>query len=46
MRRLPGAKTAGLPWLDEEIVLSPSPELVALVTKSQELAASVAEGVE
>lgn len=36
------AKKAGLPWLDEELVLQPSPELAALVRKSQELAAKVA----
>lgn len=33
------AKKAGLPWMDEELVLTPSPELVALVKKSQKLAA-------
>ncbi len=38
------AKQAGLPWMDEEVVLKPSPELVALVRKSQELAASVTGG--
>lgn len=38
------AKLAGLPWMDEELTLSPSPELVGLVKKSQELATSV--GVE
>ena len=38
------AKEAGLPWMDEEVVLTPSPELVALVRKSQELAASVTGG--
>ena len=34
------AKDAGLPWMDDELVLTPSPELVALVKKSQDLAAS------
>jgi CRISPR-associated protein Csb1 len=34
------AKKSGLPWSDKEIVLKPSPELGALVRKSQELAAS------
>ena len=38
------AKEAGLPWMDEEVVLKPSSELVALVRKSQVLAASVAGG--
>jgi len=35
------AKDAGLPWMDEEVVLKPSSELVALVRKSQELATAV-----
>lgn len=34
------AKKAGLPLLEEELVLTPSPELVALVKKSQELSAA------
>lgn len=34
------AKGAGLPWMDEELTLKPSPELVALVKKSQELSAA------
>lgn len=34
------AKDAGLPWMEEELVLTPSPELVALVKKSQDLAAA------
>lgn len=34
------AKEAGLPWMDEELVLTPSPELVALVKKSQDLSAA------
>jgi CRISPR-associated protein Csb1 len=34
------AKEVGLPWHAEELVLQPSPELVALVRKSQELSAS------
>ncbi|GIW91734.1 MAG: hypothetical protein KatS3mg109_2166 [Pirellulaceae bacterium] len=40
------AKKAGLPWLEQEVVLTPSEELVALVKKSQELAASVTGGEE
>jgi len=35
------AKKAGLPWMEEELVLKPSPQLAELVRKSQELAASV-----
>ena len=35
------AKDAGLPWMEEELTLTPSPELVALVKKSQELAAKI-----
>lgn len=31
------AKKAGLPWMEKELKLTPSPELVALVKKSQEL---------
>lgn len=34
------AKKEGLPWMEKEIVLRPSPELVALVRRSQELASS------
>lgn len=34
------AKTAKLPWMEKELTLKPSPELVALVKKSQELAAA------
>lgn len=34
------AKNAKLPWMDKELSLTPSPELVALVKKSQELAAA------
>jgi CRISPR-associated protein Csb1 len=34
------ATKAGLPWMDKELMLTPSPELVALVKKSQELAAA------
>lgn len=37
------AKAVGLQWLDEELKLTPSPQLVALVKKSQQLAASVSE---
>jgi len=36
------ARAAGLPWLDEELVLTPAPDLVKLVRKSQELAAQMA----
>lgn len=36
------AKEAGLPWMEKELVLKPSPQLVQLVKKSQELAAKVA----
>jgi CRISPR-associated protein Csb1 len=35
------AQKAGLPWMEEEMRLAPSPELVALVKKSQELAAKI-----
>lgn len=38
------AKTVGLSWREEPLVLKPSPQLVALVRKSQELA--VAQGAE
>ncbi len=34
------AKKAGLPWMDEELVLAPSDELTELVRRSQELAAT------
>jgi len=37
------AKKAGLPWMEKELTLTPSPELVALVKKSQELAAATGE---
>lgn len=40
------AKAAGLPWMTEELVLTPSPELVALVKKSQDLAAQSGGGDE
>lgn len=41
------AKAAGLPWLEDELVLDPSPQLAELVRRSQELAASrVAESEE
>ena len=33
------AKAAGLPWLDEELLLKPSPGLIELVRRSQQLAA-------
>lgn len=35
------AKRMGLPWMDEELVLKPSPQLVTLVRRSQELATNV-----
>jgi CRISPR-associated protein Csb1 len=38
------ARKAGLPWMEEELVLTPSPELVALVKKSQELAGATGGG--
>src|SRR5206468_2658054 len=31
------AKKVGLPWMEEELVLKPSPQLAELVRKSQEL---------
>jgi CRISPR-associated protein Csb1 len=40
------AKKVGLPWLDEELVLTPSPQLVELVQKSQQLATAGAGGDE
>ncbi len=40
------ARALGLPWMDEEVVLRPSDELVALVRKSQELAAEAKGEVE
>ncbi len=40
------AKKVGLPWLENELVLKPSPQLAALVRRSQELAASRVEGGE
>jgi CRISPR-associated protein Csb1 len=40
------AKHAGLPWLEEQLILKPSPQLVALVKKSQELAAKIEGGDE
>jgi CRISPR-associated protein Csb1 len=39
-RAVAAAKKAGLPWMEQELVLKPSPQLAALVRKSQELAAS------
>jgi CRISPR-associated protein Csb1 len=38
------AKNAGLPWLDDELVLTPSPQLVELVRRSQALAVGAGEG--
>lgn len=35
------ARSAGLPWLEQELVLKPSPQLLDLVRQSQLLAASV-----
>jgi CRISPR-associated protein Csb1 len=40
------AKKAGLPWMEIELMLKPSQQLVDLVRKSQELAASSFEGEE
>jgi CRISPR-associated protein Csb1 len=40
------AKEAKLPWMEKELTLTPSPELVALVKKSQELAAASTGGAE
>ncbi len=40
------AKKAGLPWMEEELVLKPSPQLAGLVRRSQELAVSAVESVE
>jgi len=40
------AKDAGLPWMDEELILTPSPELVELVKKSQDLSAATVGGDE
>ena len=36
------ARGTGLPWLEQELVLKPSPQLLALVRQSQVLAAEVA----
>jgi CRISPR-associated protein Csb1 len=38
------ARTAGLPWMESELALTPSPQLVALVKKSQELALQTVSG--
>jgi CRISPR-associated protein Csb1 len=35
------AKSMGLPWMDEELVLKPSPQLVTLTRRSQELTANL-----
>jgi CRISPR-associated protein Csb1 len=40
------ARKVGLPWMDDELVLTPSSELVALVKKSQDLAAATGGGNE
>ena len=40
-----GAKTAGLPW-EDEIELTPSPDLVELVRRSQKLASASGEGTD
>ena len=37
------AKKAGLPWMEKELSLTPSPELVELVKRSQDLAAQVGQ---
>lgn len=37
------AKKLGLPWMDQELTLTPSPELIALVKKSQELSAAAGD---
>lgn len=34
-----GAKKMGLPWMEKELILKPSPQLVELVRRSQDLAA-------
>lgn len=38
------AKAAGLPWMTEKLVLKPSPELVELIRKSQEVMAAEGDG--
>ena len=38
------AKTVGLPWMEDELSLKPSPQLVALVKRSQELALQTVTG--
>ena len=38
------ATEAGLPWMADELVLQPSPQLVELVQKSQQLATGSTEG--
>lgn len=40
------AKDAKLPWMDDELTLTPSPELVELVKKSQDLVAATGGGDE
>lgn len=40
------AKAAGLPWLDAPVELTPSPQLAALVRKSQDLAVTALESGE
>jgi CRISPR-associated protein Csb1 len=45
-KALEQAKKAGLPWMETELVLKPSPQLAELVRRSQELAVSSAEGGE
>jgi CRISPR-associated protein Csb1 len=40
------ARKAGLPWMEKELFLQPSPQLAALVRRSQELAASQLAEVE
>lgn len=38
------AIAAGLPWMEDELILTPSPQLVELVRKSQQLATASAGG--
>ena len=40
------ARAAGLPWMEQEMVLEPNPHLVELVRKSQDLAADQTDGDE
>jgi CRISPR-associated protein Csb1 len=38
-KSIEAAKQAGLPWMEEKLTLTPSPELIELVRQSQEMAA-------